>query len=512
MKTKRKQLIAFNDLKRRIITPGFCTLCGACEAACPVHAIKIEGNKIHSILDCSEALDLCPICYDICPHSEALLLEAMGFVADAPFRRSNLGYYRKIVLAQATERRLRELSHSGGVVTSLLMHLIANKTVDSAVVSEAEPHVPLKLKPSIGLVPDDILSSVDSKFFPSSVAKAFGKAVYEYGKANVAFVGIPCHVLALRKLEAWQHKFAENLKIVIGLSCLWTFSLGHLLEYLSSVYHIKASNIKRIDLQKEYVVDTTKGTIRIPLSEVKPHVLNSCRTCVDFTSELADISVGGAHPLEDWSMVIIRTKHGEDVFSDAVKHGVIRTRNIDEEPDVFTHTVEMAIHKKRIALEEAKRLRETNRSFPPVTDRLLTFLPRETDLFTSLTVEDVMTKKVMGVPSTVTVSQFLEIMTRHHHMGYPVMNEHEGLMGIVTFEDAAKVPKEKRDKISINDIVHRKLVVAYPDESVLEAIEKMIAHKIGRILVVDRKNPKNLCGILTRTDVMHVLKWPMKAR
>jgi coenzyme F420 hydrogenase subunit beta len=511
VKTKRKQLIAFNDLKRRIITPGFCTLCGACEAACPVHAIKIEENKIHSILDCSKALDLCPICYDICPHSEALLLEAMGFVAEAPFRRSNLGYYRKIVLAQATERRLRELSHSGGVVTSLLMHLIANKTVDSAVVSEAEPQVSLKLRPSVALVPDDILSSVDSKFSPSSVAKAFGKAVYEYGKANIAFVGIPCHVLALRKLEAWQHKFAENLKIVIGLFCLWTFSLEHLLEYLSSAYHIKPSDIKKIDLQKEYVVDTTKGTIRIPLSEVKPHILNSCRTCVDFTSELADISVGGAHPLEDWSIVIIRTKQGEDVFNDAVKHGVIRTKNIDEEPDVFAHTVEMAIHKEKIALEEVKRLRETNRPFPPVTDRLFMFLPRETALFSSLKVEDVMTKKVMSVPPTITVSQLSEVITRHHHMGYPVTNEQKELIGIVTFEDAAKVPKEKKDEVLINDIVRRKLVVAYPDESVLEAIERMIAHKIGRILVVDRKNPKTLSGILTRTDIMHVLKWPMKA-
>jgi len=325
-------------------------------------------------------------------------------------------------------------------------------------------------------------------------------------------VGIPCHVLALRKLEAWQHKLAENLKIVIGLFCLWTFSLGHLLEYLLSTYHIKASNIKRIDLQKEYVVDTTKGTIRIPLSEVKPHVLNSCRTCVDFTSELADISVGGAHPLEDWSTVIIRTKHGEDVFNGAVKHGVIKTMPIDKKPDAFAHTVEMAIHKKRIALEEIKRLRKTNRPVPPVTDRLLMFLPRETALFTSLKVEDVMTKKVMAVPPTITVSQFLEVMTKHHHIGYPVMNEHKELMGIVTFEDAAKVPKEKKDKILINDIVHRKLIVSYPDESVLEAIERMIAHEIGRILVVDRKNPKSLCGILTRTDVMHVLKWPMKAR
>ena len=50
------------------------------------------------------------------------------------------------------------------------------------------------------------------------------------------------------------------------------------------------------------------------------------------------------------------------------------------------------------------------------------------------------------MPPTITVSQLLEVMTRHHHMGYPVMNEQKELMGIVTFEDAAKVPKEKKER------------------------------------------------------------------
>jgi len=95
VKSKKDTLIAYNDLERKIINSGFCTLCGACEAACPVHAIKIENDEVHQVHDCSKDLDLCPICYDVCPHSEALLLESMRFVADAPIRREGLGYYRK---------------------------------------------------------------------------------------------------------------------------------------------------------------------------------------------------------------------------------------------------------------------------------------------------------------------------------------------------------------------------------------------------------------------------------
>ena len=52
MKVSR-DLIAYNDLKKIIIEPGFCSLCGACEAACPVHALKVEGNKLNYIHDLS---------------------------------------------------------------------------------------------------------------------------------------------------------------------------------------------------------------------------------------------------------------------------------------------------------------------------------------------------------------------------------------------------------------------------------------------------------------------------
>ena len=48
----KNELIAFNDLEEKIIKPGFCTFCAACEAACPVHAIKVKDNEIHHD-DCS---------------------------------------------------------------------------------------------------------------------------------------------------------------------------------------------------------------------------------------------------------------------------------------------------------------------------------------------------------------------------------------------------------------------------------------------------------------------------
>jgi len=52
------------------------------------------------------------------------------------------------------------------------------------------------------------------------------------------------------------------------------------------------------------------------------------------------------------------------------------------------------------------------------------------------------------------------------------------------------VTKQKRGEFSVENITHKKLIVAHPDNSILEAFEKMKDHEIGRILIVNEKNPK----------------------
>jgi coenzyme F420 hydrogenase subunit beta len=493
-----ESLIAYNVLEKRIINSGFCTLCGACEAACPTSALHIKGEKVNRLYDCSKDMDVCPICYEMCPHSEALLLRSLGFVADAPIKNEALGYYRKIMLAQAVDQALREQSHGGAVVTALLKYGIETKFFDSAIVSEAEPDNPAKPKPAVALVPDDILSAVGSKFFPSSVAKAYGSAVYGHGKTDIAFVGVPCHVLALRKMEAWQHKIIDNLKITIGLFCFGTFSLSSLLKYIEKEYKIKPSEIKGMHLSSNFEVQTENGTVQIPLAEVEKHIMPSCRTCTDFTSELADISVGSAYPLQDWSTVIIRTKAGEDFVYKAVENGIINTWVIEQEPKVFERIVVAAMQKRTEALKEAKKLEEAYGYLPVL-------LLRETDALAHIKIEEIMGKNIKTVPQDMTVTRFLDFVAIHHHIGYPVVNEEGNPVGWVTLEEAASVAKKKRDETLVSKIMRRKLVVAFPDETALDAFKRMSENETGRVLIFDRANPKKLIGVVTKTDLMHTM-------
>jgi hypothetical protein len=45
-------------------------------------------------------------------------------------------------------------------------------------------------------------------------------------------------------------------------------------------------------------------------------------------------------------------------------------------------------------------------------------------------------------------------------------------------------------------------VVAYPDERVFDAVSKMLENNIGRLPVVDRKEPQKMVGYINRANVM----------
>lgn len=498
MQGKDDSLIAYNSLKEKIIDHEFCTLCGACEVACPTDALQIKEEKVHRLHDCSKDLDLCPICYEICPHSESLILRALHLISDAPNRNEALGYYRKIVLAQAADKDLRDKSRGGGVAASLLDYGVKKKIFDWTVYSQTENINPVKPDSSTGIIHDDVLSGLEEKYLIASISKGYGSAVFQYGKKKIAYVGIPCHVLALRKMQAWHHKMISSLGLTIGVFCFGSFSSHSLLEYLAAEFNIQPSEIQQMLLSTDFLVQTSKGPIKIPISEIRNHLRPGCQTCMDYTAELSDISVGPAYPLEDWSIVIIRTKAGEDFFYSAVENKVLNSRVIEYEPIVFERVVKAAMQKRDSALQAAKTL-ETIIGYLP------SLLLRETETLARVKVEDIMTRKIVSVDPHLTVNQFLEFTAIHHHVGYPVVDKNNDFLGVVTLEDASQIEKSDRDQTLVSQIIHRKPITVKIGETALEAFKKMSEFETGRIVVVDPANPKKFLGIITKSDLMHTM-------
>jgi len=125
------------------------------------------------------------------------------------------------------------------------------------------------------------------------------------------------------------------------------------------------------------------------------------------------------------------------------------------------------------------------------------------DVLENVRVGDAMVplEKLVVVTPYQKVSEVLEIIERTGHIGFPVVLNGR-LVGMVTFEDVERVPLEKRDKTLVRDIMTKDLIVTYPDETLEEALIKLVDKGVGRLPVVDREDERKLLGLITRSDIM----------
>jgi CIC family chloride channel protein len=131
----------------------------------------------------------------------------------------------------------------------------------------------------------------------------------------------------------------------------------------------------------------------------------------------------------------------------------------------------------------------------------------DVDILRQTTVEQVMDKNPMVVYANEKVSEVVDKIVSgdarfNSHKGYPVLDEREDLVGLVTHGDLLKAVNHNDSDKDVLEIAATKLVVAYPEETVYDAVEKMLNNNVGRLPVVDSKNPKKLLGYLGRANVL----------
>lgn len=130
------------------------------------------------------------------------------------------------------------------------------------------------------------------------------------------------------------------------------------------------------------------------------------------------------------------------------------------------------------------------------------------DPLTALRVEEVMERDVPTIASAMKVRELANSIARHDPeltrlQGIPILDEEKNLVGIITRGDVLKSLEENVDEnMAVLEAGSSNLIVSYPDEILHEAVAKMLRHEIGRLPVVERRNPKHLIGYLGRAGVM----------
>ena len=148
------------------------------------------------------------------------------------------------------------------------------------------------------------------------------------GHKRLASIGIPCQVHALRALEA---ELGFERHYVIGTPCSDNTTTAKFHDFLALLSD-DPGTITYLEFRADYRVELrfTDGRVKtipflnLPLSTLPPDFFPmTCKTCVDYTNVLADITVGYmAGEGEQW--LLVRNERGEELLGllgDEVKLG-----------------------------------------------------------------------------------------------------------------------------------------------------------------------------------------------
>src|SRR5205807_8513503 len=79
----------------------------------------------------------------------------------------------------------------------------------------------------------------------------------------------------------------------------------------------------------------------------------------------------------------------------------------------------------------------------------------------------------------------------------PVLDDTGRLVGVVTRRDL-----DAGGEGTVGERVRRSAVVAFEDESLRQAADRMVLARVGRLPVVSRAAPTQVIGIVTRSDLL----------
>jgi coenzyme F420 hydrogenase subunit beta len=334
----------FNDVQQR----GLCIGCGGCVELCPY--FRTYKGRTTMLFPCDRQEGRC---HAHCPKTEVDLDHLARQQGAAAYPDAPLGPCRRIVTARAGTLLIGEGFQSGGTVSALMTCALATGQIEAAVLTGRKGLEPV---PVLATRQDDVLGCAASKYTAAPTLAALNRAVKE-GRRKIGVVGTPCQVTAVTQMRAnplRQEDFKDPVSLVVGLFCTWALDTRRLMDLLARSMDI--ATIVKMDIPpppaEVLVIESSRGRVEMPLSQIRPLVPDGCRICPDMTAEWADLSVGVLEGEPHWNTLIIRTLTGEALVQRAVDDGWLVTG--DYVPGLLEHLTLAAQGKKRRALAKAE--------------------------------------------------------------------------------------------------------------------------------------------------------------
>lgn len=342
------RILGPNALMERVHKQNLCVGCGGCVDLCPY--FKTYRGRTTQLFPCT--LDQ-GRCHAYCPKAEVDLDHLARLRGAESYDPSPLGRFRQLWAARAGDRWAGKKAQSGGTVSALIAFALATGRIDTAVLTDRKGMEPF---PVLITRPEEVERCATSKYTAAPTLSVLNRAIRE-GRDRIGVVATPCQATAVAQLLAnplGMENFNDPVALVVGLFCTWALDTRKLMAFLSE--RLDPAAIVKMDIPpppaEQLIIDTTKGRMEIPLSDIRPLVPDGCRICPDMTAEWADVSVGVLEDQPAWNTLIVRTAIGESLVKDAVAKGWLVLRELPDSN--ATHLTWAAANKKKRGLVKAQ--------------------------------------------------------------------------------------------------------------------------------------------------------------
>ena len=275
---------------------GLCTDCGVSRMADPKR--------------CATA------CQFIQPDYPALETRVHGRARD-PARPDELhfGPFRR--MARASLKRPAPGAQWTGITTRLAERLLETGAVDAVLTMAPDPEDRWRPVPVLVTRPEGMAECRGMRMGYAPLL-ALLEPARAAGHRRLAVIGIPCQVHALREME--RDLGFERL-YVIGTPCSDNTTTERFHQFLALLADDPAT-ITYLEFRADYRVELrfTDGRVKtvpflqLPISKLPPDFFPlTCRTCVDYTNVLADITVGYMAG-EGAQWLLVRNERGEELL------------------------------------------------------------------------------------------------------------------------------------------------------------------------------------------------------
>ncbi|PID95033.1 MAG: coenzyme F420 hydrogenase [Bacteroidetes bacterium] len=357
---------------QQVIDKGLCTRCGTC-VGLSRGKITFKDKTgaylptIHQNLSQEEASRIWLGCSGKEVHWPEI---TKGTFPENEYVHPYLGAYRELNIGYATDFAVRRAAGSAGVITATLLFLLEKGLIDGAVVLGMDEKEPWHNRPYIATTKTEILKAAQSKYTISSNNELLEEM--EQFEGNLAYVGLPCQVHSIRKLQLAHDPSVRNVAYVIAPYCGLNLHFSSISSFLRAHGAKDYTQIRELKFREGewpgYMRITMKDGRVMKLRKffanylIPFHMMKRCWYCMDGSNEFADISVGDAWaPVYEergkgFSIVVSRSQKGTTLL-----HEMEREKRITLIPQTEEEAVKMHSHmfdnKKRGAFIRIHRRR-----------------------------------------------------------------------------------------------------------------------------------------------------------